>query len=108
MQGRPRNGAGVIDWPFDAIEADRRVPFIRRVRPPTLEKCGEYVLSIDLPGFERDEIGATSDEGRLHVAADRTGDRERVARSYRRTFGMRQDLDADEIRAQYRRGVLDT
>ncbi|MFB6218233.1 MAG: Hsp20/alpha crystallin family protein, partial [Halobacteriaceae archaeon] len=34
------------------------------------EEDGEFVLTIDMPGFEREEIDVTWHDGRLNIAAE--------------------------------------
>lgn len=71
------------------------------------EKDGEYVLSIELPGYDREEITVTWDEGRLGVVADHDADRENRRRSYRQTFRMPKAIDDEDVRARYQNGILD-
>jgi len=71
------------------------------------EQDGEFVLSVDMPGFERDDIEIGWYEGRLTIAAERTDDRRNQTRTYRRSFRMPKEIDDDNIRARYQNGVLD-
>jgi HSP20 family protein len=70
------------------------------------EREGEFVLSIELPGYDPDEIEVTWDEGRLAVVAETTDRRDRQRR-YRRTFRLPERIDDEGIRARYERGILD-
>lgn len=71
------------------------------------EQDGEFVLSVELPGFEVDDIEVGWHDGRLTVAAEREDEARDRTRSYRRTFRMPDRIDDDEIRARYKNGVLD-
>ena len=71
------------------------------------EEDDEFVLDIDLPGYDLDDVHVSWDEGRLFVWAQRE-DRERGRRkSYRRTFRLPKEIEPDEIEARYRNGVLE-
>ena len=73
------------------------------------EHEGEYVLTADLPGFEREEIDLRFDDGALVVAASREVSDEGATR--RRSVHERVRVPAavveDEIAATYRNGVLE-
>lgn len=71
------------------------------------EQDGEFVLSIEMPGFDTDEIEVSWYEGRLSVAAEHEDDRRNQTRTYRRTFRMPKEIDDENIRARYQNGVLD-
>lgn len=71
------------------------------------ERDGEFVLSIELPGYERDEIGVGWQDGRLTVCAEHQHERPEQSRSYSRSFRLPETIDPDGIRARYERGILD-
>ena len=71
------------------------------------EQDGEFVLSVEMPGFERDDIEVGWHEGRLTIAAEREDERRDRTRTYRRSFHMPKEIDDDSIRARYQNGVLD-
>lgn len=71
------------------------------------EEDGEFVLSIEMPGFERDEISCSWDDGRLYVAAEHREEERGRKRTYHRTFRFPKRVDADGIEATYRNGVLE-
>ncbi|PSP92331.1 molecular chaperone Hsp20, partial [Halobacteriales archaeon QS_4_66_20] len=52
------------------------------------EQDGEFVLSVEMPGFERDDIEVGWYEGRLTVAAEHEDNRRDQTRTYRRSFRM--------------------
>lgn len=71
------------------------------------EQDGEFVLSIEMPGFEPEEIDVGWHEGRLTVAAEHDDDRRDRTRTYRRSFRMPKEIDDENIRARYKNGILD-
>ncbi|MFB6354235.1 MAG: Hsp20/alpha crystallin family protein [Halobacteriales archaeon] len=71
------------------------------------EEDGEFVLNVDMPGFDLDDIRVSWDEGRLFVWAEREDEARGRRKSYRRTFRLPKEVEPDEIEAQYRNGVLE-
>ncbi|MFB6310247.1 MAG: Hsp20/alpha crystallin family protein [Salinirussus sp.] len=71
------------------------------------EQDGEFVLSVELPGYETDDIEVAWHDGRLSIAAEREDDRRGERRNYRRTFRMPKEVDDEHIRARYQNGILD-
>ncbi len=81
------------------------------IRTPT-----EIQISVELPGFQRDEIRVSCEENDLIVSGARPkpvlGDDEEFLRherrtgSFQRTIALPQDADKDAIKANLRDGVL--
>lgn len=71
------------------------------------EADGEFVLSIDMPGFEPDEIQLNWYDGRLNVAAEHEDDRRGRKQTYHRTFRFPKEIDDEDITAEYSNGVLE-
>jgi HSP20 family protein len=71
------------------------------------EQDGEFVLSVELPGFERDEITVNWYDGRLNVSAEHEDEARGRKRTYHRTFRMPKEIEPDQISARYRNGVLE-
>ena len=80
---------------------------------------GDYVVDIDLPGFQKDEIRMQLENGYLTVSAakgldkdekdEKTGRfvrRERYAGSMSRSFYVGEDVKEEDIHAKYESGVL--
>jgi HSP20 family protein len=86
------------DGPFDLFGADDYELY---------EQDGEFVLSVEMPGFEPTEIDATWHDGRLTVAAEHTDEERGQQRSYHRSFRFPKDVDEDALTAEYRNGVLE-
>jgi len=80
------------------------------------EKKDAYVLDIDLPGFGKDDIKAYLENGYLIVSASRKTEKqrgngrylrqERYSGSYRRSFFIGHQVNQEDIKAAYKRGVL--
>ena len=71
------------------------------------EEDGEFVLTVEMPGFERDEIDVTWQDGVLNVAAEHVEEERGRKRTYHRRFRFPRAVDDDAIGANYRNGVLE-
>lgn len=71
------------------------------------EQDGEFVLSIDVPGFDLEDIDLTWHDKRLTVAAERVDEERDRKRTYHRSFRFPKDIEPDEITASYENGVLE-
>lgn len=77
------------------------------------EHDDEYVLTVDLPGFETDEIDLRYDDGMLHLSASHEVAEESATSSSSRSrtvterFALPRQIVAEEIEASYRNGVLE-
>ena len=82
------------------------------------DKDGNYELDIDLPGFKKDEITITLENGYLIVGAckavneEEKDDKGRILRQERysgamqRSFYVGEGLDESDVRARFEDGVL--
>ncbi len=70
------------------------------------EEDDEFVLSIELPGFDPDEITASWDDGILDVAAEHADEQRGTRRTYHRRFRFPKTVDEDAIAASYQNGIL--
>jgi HSP20 family protein len=71
------------------------------------EEDGEFTLSVELPGFDREEIDLAWDEGILNVAAEHVDEDRGQQKTYHRRFRFPKDVDEDAITARYDNGVLE-
>jgi HSP20 family protein len=71
------------------------------------EEDDEFVLAINLPGFQRDNIDVAWDDGVLNIAAEQEDPDRGRRRAYRRQFRFPRRVDPDGIEATYRNGVLE-
>lgn len=71
------------------------------------EEDGEFVLTIDMPGFDVDEIDLAWDDGVLNVAGEHVDDDRGRKKTYHRRFRFPRDVDEENISASYTNGVLE-
>lgn len=71
------------------------------------EADDEFVLSVELPGFDREEIDVRWDEGTLFISAEHEDESVGRQRTYSRRFRIPKEIEADDITAEYRNGVLE-
>lgn len=71
------------------------------------EEDGEFVLSVDMPGFDREEISVAWDDGLLNVAAEHVDENRNRKRTYHRRFRFPKEIDDEAIYAEYTNGVLE-
>lgn len=65
----------------------------------------EFVLSVEMPGFDPEEIDVSWDESVLNIAAE---DEQRGQRkTYHRRFRFPKTVDDDAITVQYNNGILE-
>jgi HSP20 family protein len=70
------------------------------------EENAEYIVEIEIPGYDRDNITTTWHEGRLTVSVSQAGEKTGQNRTFHRTFWVPKEVNADDISARYRNGVL--
>ena len=90
----------------------------RMMRTDIREKDNTYEVSIDLPGFKKEEITVELDNGYLTISAAKGLDKdqndkkgrlirqERYAGSMTRSFYIGENVEKEDIEATYRHGVL--
>jgi len=71
------------------------------------EDDDEFVLSVEMPGYEPDEIDVSWNDGMLNVAAERQEDAKGRRRTYHRRFRFPKTIDDEQITAQYTNGILE-
>ncbi len=81
------------------------------------EKKDKYILEIDLPGFEKDKINLSLENGYLNIHAkvnkeEKKEDDEKYVRKERfygecsRSFYIGEDIKENEIHAEFKNGTL--
>ena len=83
------------------------------------EKKDSYELEVDLPGFTKDEINASIEDGYLTISAAKGLDKdekekdsgkyirkERYAGACQRSFYVGKDITEEDIKAQFQHGML--
>ena len=71
------------------------------------EEDEEFVLSVEMPGFDPDEISVSWDDGVLNVAAEHEDDQRSKRRTYHRRFRFPKSVEDEAITAQYNNGILE-
>lgn len=95
----PMLGGGVDAMPMDVATTD-----------------DEYVVTVDLPGFDRDDVEVRVTDDTLHITAEREREldeeaadfvrRERSFERASRSIDLPESVDADAVSARMRSGVL--
>ncbi len=122
---RPRSGQTAMstsmsdfDRLFDSVFGS--MPSWSNSRPAVdvRETDDEYQVEADLPGFTDEQIDVHVENELLVISAEANSDnenadenakyllRERTARSFRRSFALPKDADANKIEARFQNGVL--
>ncbi len=94
--------------------SDEMSSFAPRTNVAETDKC--YEITIDLPGMKAEQFTIELHEGRLSVSGEKMKEEKvdgktfhRVERhfgKFRRTFNLGQDVDSDQVSAEYKDGVL--
>ena len=71
------------------------------------EEDDEFVLSVEMPGFDPEEINVSWDEGVLNIAAEHEDDTRGQRKTYHRRFRFPKTVEDAEIEAQYNNGILE-
>ena len=71
------------------------------------EQDDQFVLTIELPGYDREDISVNWYEGRLSVSAEHEDEARGRQRTYHRAFRVPKEIEPDEVDATYRNGVLE-
>ncbi|MFB6104461.1 MAG: Hsp20/alpha crystallin family protein [Halobacteriaceae archaeon] len=81
-----------------------------------VEHDDEFVATVDLPGFERDDVEIRVSDHTLHIEADQGEDREemddhylhreRSHRSVDRSIRLPEEVAAEDVSARLKNGVL--
>jgi HSP20 family protein len=105
------NGSDFFPAALDPRERTGWVPAV-----DAFERDNRFVIRVELPGVERDDIEVRIEDGELVLSGERKRDaefkddnayrRERVFGSFSRTFRLPDTLDVDKIEAKYENGVL--
>ncbi|MFC6721867.1 Hsp20/alpha crystallin family protein [Halobacteriaceae archaeon SHR40] len=71
------------------------------------EEDDEFVLSVEMPGFDPEEITVSWEDGVLNIAAEHDDETRGERRTYHRRFRFPKDVDDEAITAEYNNGLLD-
>lgn len=116
----------VFDFPFfddkDMKKMEKQL-YGRRgknlMKTDVREKADSYELTMDLPGFKKDEVTAQLKDGYLTISAAKGLDkdeqekdngryirRERYAGACQRSFYVGEDVGEEDIKASFKHGIL--
>ena len=70
------------------------------------EQDDEFVLTVELPGFDPAELTVTWDDGMLNIAGEHEDEHRGTRRAYHRRFRFPKTVDDDGIGAKYQNGIL--
>ena len=71
------------------------------------EEDDAFVLTIEMPGFETDDLTVSWDDGVLNIAGEHEDETRGHRRTYHRRFRFPKDIDETGIEAEYHNGVLE-
>ncbi|MFB6255765.1 MAG: Hsp20/alpha crystallin family protein [Haloplanus sp.] len=71
------------------------------------EEDDEFVLSVEMPGFDPEEITVSWDDGVLNIAAEHEDETRGQHKAYHRRFRFPKNVEDDDIEAQYNNGILE-
>lgn len=116
---RPRMNTGVSLFDQDFFDDFFSTPFFKNdakvMRTDVREEDGNYLMEIDVPGFKKEEISVSLEDGYLKVVAKKEETNESQEKNYirrERHFGSCArsfyvgDLAEDEIVAKFEDGIL--
>ncbi len=102
---------------FDDFFEDFPVVESKCMKTDIKEHENNYELIVDLPGFNKDNINISIENGYLEISAKTTTDkeenekgkylrRERFVGEYKRSFYVGDNVTEDEIKASFKNGIL--
>lgn len=107
---------------FDLLDDIFRDPFFttnesRLMKTDIKEKNNEYSIDMDLPGYEKENIKMSIEEGYLIVQASTTNEmdekeeakfvrRERYSGTCSRSFYIGEEIEVEDIKANFKNGIL--
>ncbi|AGN00983.1 heat shock protease protein [Salinarchaeum sp. Harcht-Bsk1] len=71
------------------------------------EADDEFVLTVELPGFDLEDIAVSWDDGVLNVSAEHEDEQRGRQKTYHRRFRFPKRIVEEEIDAEYTNGVLE-
>ena len=116
MIPKKRNEFDLFDDFFDNSFLDRRETKI--MRTDIREKGDNYIIDVDLPGYDKEDIDIEMEHGYLRVTAktnkniDESDEEERYIHKERyfgecsRSFYVGENLKEEDIRASFKNGIL--
>ena len=112
-----RNDFDLFDEMFNDPFFTRK-PEVKLMKTDIREKDNEYLVDIDLPGYEKQDIKISVDDGYLTVSAKKESNdeekddkgnfirRERYSGECSRSFYVGEDIEAEDVKASFKNGIL--
>ena len=108
----------LFDFPrFDSFEKDFR-PIANLMKTDIKEEENDYLMDIDIPGYNKDNIEIMLNDGYLNIKASKNEEKEekdenskvlrkeRMSGMMERSYYVGEDIKEDDIKAKYENGVL--
>ncbi len=112
-----------MDFPFEKEFFGKRNPLYGKnaknmMKTDIRETDDNYEIDVDLPGFKKDEINATLEDGYLTISAAKGLDKdekdkkgkyirqERYAGAMSRSFYVGTGITQEDVKAKYENGIL--
>lgn len=114
----------LMRWPDESAFFGKNNPLYGKhgknlMKTDVKEKNDSYEVDIDLPGFKKDEVSVSLENGYLNISAakgldkDKTDQetgkyirRERYAGSLSRTFYVGEEVELEDVSARFEDGIL--
>jgi HSP20 family protein len=121
MEELQRRMSSLFDWsPFrrSSLTTDEETISVPEWAPlvDIAEDDKEYLLKVELPEVQKDDVKVTVEGGTLTISGERKAEKEekgrkfhRVERYYgrfERSFSIPDDAEADNVKAEFKDGVL--
>lgn len=106
---------------FDAFDSLLKPMFfdeVRDMRTDIKETDEGYQLDIEMPGFKKEEISVSLDDGYLNVRGEKKTEKEEkdkkgekylrkeISETFQRSFYVGNEVTEDNIKAKYENGIL--
>lgn len=92
---------------LQSIESPSQLLDVGRYDYELYEEEDKFVLTIEIPGFDRDDIHVGWDEGVLNIAAEIEDEARGQVNSSHRRFRVPKEIIEDDITATYGTGILE-
>ncbi|MFB6254584.1 MAG: Hsp20/alpha crystallin family protein [Halobacteriaceae archaeon] len=91
----------------DVLDLPNRLFEMGRDDYELYEEEDEFVLAVEMPGFDPEEITVSWDEGILNIAGEHEDEHRDTQKTYHRRFRFPKEVHEDEISAEYNNGILE-
>jgi HSP20 family protein len=123
MDDMQRRFSSLFDWSPSLFQQARLMPEDETSSIPDWaplvdisEDDKEYLIKMELPEVQKDDVNVTVEHGALTIAGERKAEKEEKGRKFHRmeryygrferNFSIPDDADAGGVRADYRDGIL--